>query len=187
MPRETTIYLVRHAHAEWSQDDRRPLSPEGTRAAGTVADQLAGRPIAAIYTSPSRRSIETIEPLARRLGLDPGVLPDLRERQLPVVPPDHFEALVCRAWSCPAEAPSGGESNVQAQARGVAVVRTVVRRHSGADVVLATHGNLLALMLNAFDPTLGYAFWQRLSFPDVYQVMFDETGLRDVQRVWRAQ
>jgi 2,3-bisphosphoglycerate-dependent phosphoglycerate mutase len=186
VPEETTLYLVRHAHAEWSQDDRRSLSADGARAAGIVADQLAGRPIVAIYTSPSRRSIETIEPLAQRLGLRPKVVPDLRERRLPVVLPDQFEALVRRAWSFPAEAPGGGESNVQAQIRGLAVVRSVVQRHAGAHAVLATHGNLLALVLNALDATFGYVFWQRLSFPDIYQLVFEGTELRYVQRVWNT-
>ncbi len=186
MPEGTTLYLVRHAHAEWSQDDSRSLSADGTVAAGMVADQLAVRPIAAIYTSPSRRSIETIDPLARRLELHPEVVPDLRERQLPVVRPDQFEALVRRAWSVPAEAPDGGESNVRAQVRALAVVRSVVQCHSGAHVVLATHGNLLALMLNALDGTFGYDFWQQLSFPDVYQLVVAGTELRSVQRVWNT-
>jgi 2,3-bisphosphoglycerate-dependent phosphoglycerate mutase len=186
VPERTTLYLVRHAHAEWSQDDNRSLSPAGIVDAGVVADQLAVWPIAAIYTSPSRRSIETIDPLARRLELQPTVVPDLRERHLPVVLPDQFKALVRRAWSFPAEAPGGGESNVQAQTRGLAVVRTVVRRHAGAHAVLATHGNLLALVLNALDATFGYAFWQRLSFPDIYLVVFDGTELRYVQRLWNT-
>jgi 2,3-bisphosphoglycerate-dependent phosphoglycerate mutase len=155
-------------------------------AAGIVADQLVVRPIAAIYTSPSRRSIETIDPLAQRLGLRPQVIPDLRERRLPAVRPDQFEALVRLAWSFPADAPGGGESNVQAQVRALAVVRTAVQRHAGAQAVLATHGNLLALVLNALDATFGYAFWQRLSFPDIYQVTFDGTELRYVQRVWNT-
>src|SRR5688572_19168856 len=173
MGADTTIcYLVRHAHAEWRDDDSRPLSKAGNEAARVVAERLASRPIAAVYTSPSRRSVETVEPLASRLGLLPEVLPDLRERELPTVPPGEFEALVREAWRLPAEASRGGESNVQAQVRALAVVRAVVARHAGSQVVIATHGNLLALILNALDPSFGYEFWRGLSFPDVYQVAF---------------
>jgi hypothetical protein len=71
MPPETTIYLIRHAHAEWREDEGRPLSSDGVNAAHVVAERLSGRPIAAVYTSPSRRSVETVEPLARCLGLRP--------------------------------------------------------------------------------------------------------------------
>ena len=136
------IYLVRHAHAEWRDDDSRPLSHAGLQAARIVADRLASRPIAAVYTSPSRRSVETVEELANRLGLRPEVVPDLRERELPVVASGEFEALVREAWHLPADAPRGGESNVKAQARGLAVLRTVAARHAGSQAVLATHGNL---------------------------------------------
>ncbi len=182
----TTIYLIRHAHATWRQDENRPLSDAGAKAAAVVADRLASRPIVAVYTSPFLRSVETVEPLARRLGLRPEPILDLRERELPVVPPGEFEALVRRAWSSADDAPDGGESNVQAQARGLAVVRTVVARHSGAEVVVGTHGNLLALVLNALDSRFGYEFWRGLSFPDIYRVAFDGSAFRDVERLWRA-
>jgi 2,3-bisphosphoglycerate-dependent phosphoglycerate mutase len=183
---ETTIYLIRHAHAEWREDERRRLSSDGVKAAQLVAERLADQPIAAVYTSPSRRSIETVEPLARLLGLRPVVEPDLRERELPAVPSDEFEALVREAWSSPDQAPRGGESNVRAQARGLAVVRTVVAHHVGSQVVLATHGNLLALVLNGLDRKFAYEFWRRLSFPDIYQLTLAGAQLRGVERVWDA-
>jgi 2,3-bisphosphoglycerate-dependent phosphoglycerate mutase len=183
---ETTIYLVRHAHAEWRDDDSRPLSNAGIEAANVVADRLASRPIAAVYTSPSRRSVETVEALALRLRLRPEVVSDLRERELPTVPPGEYEALVRRAWRLPAEAPRGGESNAGAQVRGLAVLRTVVARHVGSHAVLGTHGNLLALVLNALDPKFAYEFWRGLSFPDIYQVAFSGTEYRGVERLWDA-
>ena len=162
----TTIYLIRHAHAIWTLDDDRPLSAPGIDAAARVADRLAREPIAAIYTSPSRRSLQTVEPLAQRLGLTPSLIPDLRERELPVVPRDKFETLVRASWKTPDVEPDGGESNVRAQARGLGVVRTVVARHPGSHVVLGTHGNLLALVMHALDSRFGYEFWQGLSFPE---------------------
>jgi broad specificity phosphatase PhoE len=69
-----TIYLVRHAHAgsryQWDGDDeQRPLSARGRRQADQLADLLADRPIARLFSSPSRRCTETFDPLAARLGL----------------------------------------------------------------------------------------------------------------------
>jgi phosphohistidine phosphatase SixA len=49
MRSETTIYLLRHAHAEWRDDEGRPLSSDGMKAAHVVAERLAGRPIVAVY------------------------------------------------------------------------------------------------------------------------------------------
>jgi 2,3-bisphosphoglycerate-dependent phosphoglycerate mutase len=176
--------LIRHAHAAWAPDENRSLSDSGLKAAALVADRLASRPIAAIYTSPSRRSVQTVEPLAMRLNLHLEHVPDLRERELPMVPHDEFAALVRRSWSAPDVAPEGGESNVRAQARGLAVLRTVLARHTGSEVVVATHGNLLALVMNALDSRFGYDWWQGLSFPDIYRLVFDGSELRGVERLW---
>ena len=65
-------------------------------------------------------------------------------------------------------------------------MRTVAERHVGSQVVLATHGNLLALVLNALDGKFAYEFWRRLSFPDIYQLTFVGSELRHVERVWDA-
>jgi len=102
------------------------------------------------------------------------------------VPREEFEALVREAWSYADQSPRGGESNVRAQIRGLAVVRTVADRHVGSQVVLATHGNLLALVLNALDGKFAYEFWRRLSFPDIYRLTFAGAEFHLVERVWDA-
>lgn len=180
----TTVYLVRHAHADWSADEQRGLSAAGTLAADAVAHLLRDWPVAAIYTSPLRRAVDTVMPLARSMGLAPSPLPDLREREMPVLPLEDFHRTIVASWQSPDVAPRGGESNAAAQARGVAVLRDVVRRHRGQHVVLATHGNLLALILNTLDPSLGYERWTQLSFPDVYRLEFEGDDLVGLTRLW---
>ena len=140
----------------------------------------------ALSSSPSTRAVETVGPLANRLGLKPELVADLRERQLPVVPADAFDALVRDAWRCPQEAPPGGESNIEGQARGTAVVHRIVDRHPAEQVALATHGNLLALVLNGLDASYGYEFWRQLSFPDVYCLTLDDHRLIAVERIWNS-
>ena len=180
----TKVYLVRHAHAAWSRDESRPLSESGRAAAVTIAGLLSAIPVAAIYSSAAQRSIETVEPLAQRLGIRVDVVPELRERHLPVVPAGDFERVVRETWRFPTHATADGESNAVAQTRGLAAVHQLMTRHAGQHVVVATHGNLLALILNAFDPSFGYEFWRELSFPDVYEVEFEATRLIRVRRLW---
>jgi 2,3-bisphosphoglycerate-dependent phosphoglycerate mutase len=179
----TTIHLVRHAHADWSADDNRPLSAAGMQAAQTLRQVLSPHPLTAVYTSPSRRSVMTIEPLAESLAIAPEVEPDLRERALPMMAVADFEQRIRDYWQFPQRV-MDGESNVAAQARGLSVVRRLLTRHAGHHVVVATHGNLLALILNGFDPAIGYEFWQRLSFPDVYCARFENGALANVTREW---
>ena len=66
--------LVRHAEAVAPSDPRyeendRPLADGGRReAAERLADELAAEAVAAIYSSPYPRAVQTVEPLARRMG-----------------------------------------------------------------------------------------------------------------------
>jgi 8-oxo-dGTP diphosphatase len=69
-----SVYLVRHAEAgdreKWRGDDSlRPLSKAGEEQAKGLCDQLDGASIQRIISSPSLRCLQTVEPLARRLGL----------------------------------------------------------------------------------------------------------------------
>ena len=146
---------------------------------------LSPAPIRAIYSSPSTRAIETIAPLADRLGLTVELVPDLRERELPVVPLTDFDDQIRECWDHPKRAIPSGESNAAAQARATATLRALLARHAGEHVVLATHGNLLTLTLHALDPAVGYEFWRALSFPDVYRLTFDGGALVAIARKWQ--
>lgn len=180
----TTIYLVRHAHADWSPDSGRTLSARGRTRAAALAELLAPLPVAAIYSSPARRALETVEPLSGRLRLEPIVLDDLREREPVAGSALDFEAAVQAAWLSPTTAVSGSESNAVAQGRGLAAIRKIIDEQNGMQVVAATHGNLLALILNNFKPSVGFDFWRTLTFPDVYELRFQRKVLVNVRRIW---
>lgn len=180
----STFYLVRHAHAEWTPDENRPLSGRGRADAERVADVLGGVPITAIYASPAHRARETIAPLAVRLGLPIHIVPELRERELCHGAVDDFSGAVKTTWGDPSFAHPGGESNAAAQRRGVAVVRRLQKRHPDEHVVFATHGNLLALVLQHFDPRVDFAFWKSLTMPDIYALRVSMDSEASVHRLW---
>ena len=180
----STFYLVRHAHAEWTPDENRPLSGRGRADGEQVADVLGGIPIAAVYASPVRRARETVAPLAARLGLSIHILPDLRERELCNGAVDDFFEAVKATWNDPSFAHPGGEPNAAAQRRGVAVVHRLQKRHPDEHVVLATHGNLLALVLQHFDARVDFAFWRSLTMPDIYALRVSVDSKASVHRLW---
>jgi broad specificity phosphatase PhoE len=69
----SVLYLVRHAHAgnkrQWQGDDlARPLSPQGHKEALGLIEQLGARPIGRVLSSPAERCLQTVQPLADRLG-----------------------------------------------------------------------------------------------------------------------
>jgi probable phosphoglycerate mutase len=59
-----------------------PLAPMGGRQALAVAERLAPEPLAGLFVTPLQRTAQTAAPLARRLSLEPVVVPDLREVHL---------------------------------------------------------------------------------------------------------
>ena len=68
------IYLVRHAKAasrrEWTGDDRdRPLTESGTAQANALVERLGRVRPARLVSSPFVRCVQTLEPLAQRIGL----------------------------------------------------------------------------------------------------------------------
>jgi 8-oxo-dGTP diphosphatase len=79
-----TFYVVRHAKAgsrgHWTGDDRqRPLSKKGIKQAEALVEILAPFPIAAIYSSPFLRCVQTVEPLARARKLPLKQTPSVAE------------------------------------------------------------------------------------------------------------
>ena len=174
--------LVRHAEAVAPSDPRyeqndRPLAASGRRDAERLADELAAEPVAAIYSSPYPRAVQTVEPLARRLGLEISPVDNLRERLLsPGALPDWREQLQ-RSWADFGYALEHGESSAEAQRRVTEVLAALRRRHPAGRIVVASHGNLIALALHAIAPEpVDFEFWAAMPTPAVYVLPGDGTA-----------
>lgn len=75
------LYVVRHAHAgsrsAWEgPDEARPLTKKGLRQSDAIAAELRSAGVSRLVSSPYRRCIQTLEPLAFHLDLP--VEPDER-------------------------------------------------------------------------------------------------------------
>jgi 2,3-bisphosphoglycerate-dependent phosphoglycerate mutase len=180
-----TFYLIRHAHADWEPDESRSLSVKGKRDAIQVAEILSEYPVTEIYSSPYRRALQTVEPLARLLEVKVQIVPELRERTLSGGVVGDFNSAVEAAWRDPTFSHPGGESNAAAQQRGISIVCKLQEMYPGADIILSTHGNLMALVMQYFVPDIDFAFWKALSMPDIYQIRIDPGGGTHIQRLWR--
>jgi phosphohistidine phosphatase SixA len=128
--RAVPVFLIRHAHAgsrsAWSGDDaKRPLSKKGQAQAQAVAAWLADQPVGAILSSPSRRCVQTAEPLAEAAGVAIQRCDELAEGADPDVAVDLVLA--------------GGE-------RGVAIV-------GHGDLIPRVLGRLVAMGMDAADPS----------------------------------
>ena len=100
------IVLVRHGASEAAVADRPfellegqadpALSPAGERQAQAVADHLAGERLAGLFVTPLRRTAQTAAPLAAVTGLEPVIVPELREVHLGELDGGAFRIAVAR-------------------------------------------------------------------------------------------
>lgn len=81
------LLLVRHAWAghretwDGGDDHERPLDTRGRAQADELVEQLRAYPIEAILSSPARRCIDSVAPLARARGLEIETRPELGEER----------------------------------------------------------------------------------------------------------
>lgn len=153
------LLLVRHGVAEATGKrlyGRLPgvrLSAKGRAQAETVAERLAGLPIAAVYSSPLERCRDTAAPIARALRLRVRNEPGFIETDMGRWAGRTFaQVRRSRLWHGILAVPSsgrfpGGESLAEVQARAVRATEEVASRHRGHAVVVVSHGDPIRLIL----------------------------------------
>ena len=156
----TELRFIRHGETDWNRQNRFqgqidvPLNAAGLAQAQRLAGRLAAEPPALLLSSDLQRARQTAAPLAAAWGLQPMLVPGLREQSFGVlegldVPsiqrqhPDLWQQwLVQRAdFSLP-----GGESTRQFHSRVLQAVENLVAEHAGQRLVLVTHGGVLDML-----------------------------------------
>lgn len=186
----TSIYFVRHAISPFSLDNERlrGLSEQGKSDAKKVADILAGEGIEVIASSTFARAIDTVQPLADRLGLEVILFEELIERPIASlkveIPEEDLIQAIEKSFSeidfCLPE----GETTRTAQKRAIPVIVRLLNEYAGKKIAIGTHGNIMTIILQYFDPKYGFDFWQKTSKPDIYKLEFDGLQLIKVDRLW---
>ncbi|MGG0813674.1 hypothetical protein ABE142_13465 [Paenibacillus alvei] len=48
-----------------------------------------------------------------------------------------------------------------------------------------SHGDIMTLMMNDFDPAYGFEFWGSTTMPDIYKLELEGMRMRGVTRLWQ--
>ncbi len=159
----TYLLLMRHGENDWVGTNRLAgrtsgvhLNEKGRQQAEALADLLSQQPIAAVYSSPLVRCVETAEPLATRLNLplqeEPGIIEvdygDWQGAELK-------KLAATPEWQKVQHYPShfrfpGGETLREVQARAVSTIEALVERHPNQVIALFSHGDVLRTTLAHF-------------------------------------
>ncbi len=175
-----TLFLVRHCQATGQAPDA-PLTPEGERQAVALAAALAPFAIEQIVSSPYMRATQSVTPLAELLDLPIHTDARLVERALSGAPLDDWVNALRATFDDFELAFPGGENSRAATERAVAAINAALAQHAHT-LAIASHGNLLSLVLRHFDSALGFAEWQIMRNPDVYRVTLGD-GAPQVQHI----
>ncbi len=158
----TTFYLIRHGENDllgkrlpgWMPGVH--LNERGRAQAQALARSLTEVSIAAVYTSPLERTVETAEPLARLKGLEIMTRPALGE-----VRPGRWQGQSLaslrrrKLWPVIQFTPSlarfpEGESFSEAQARVAVEMEEIRRRHAKDVVACFSHADIIKLAVAHF-------------------------------------
>ncbi len=154
-----TLLLIRHGETDWNRSGQImgqhpvPLNDTGRRQASALAALLAPYPIAALYSSPVVRTLETAERLAASREL--AVRQDPRLREIDVGNwagrfwRDLEQEPVRRQWySHPHDARfPGGETLGEVQTRAAAAVADALTRHTSGTLAFVSHGDVLRALV----------------------------------------
>ncbi|WP_078551953.1 histidine phosphatase family protein [Bacillus alkalicellulosilyticus] len=176
-----SIYVVRHCEAE-GQPAEAPLTESGVKQADDLVDFFKNKKVERIISSPYKRAIQTIQPLANQLQLEIEKNPLLKERELSTDSfPDWLEKLKTTYDDLDLKF-KGGESSSEAANRIKKVVDEIGKSKPDHTIIV-THGNIMSLLLNHYDSQFGFDRWANLSNPDVYLLKIDENEVA-FERVW---
>ena len=165
----TRLYLVRHGATPLTAENRFSgaigvdLSDEGRKQVRWLAERLADDKLAAIYSSPLSRTMETAEILA-----EPHSLVPIPKNGLEEIRHGHWEGLTRReveerfaaeyaAWEEDpfTFAPEAAESGLAVLSRALPVIREIVVEHPDQNVLVVSHKATLRLVMSSllgFDP-----------------------------------
>ena len=176
------LILVRHGQTTcnvqniWHGWDHCELTAEGQSQAASVAARLAGEPVAGVYSSDSRRALQTAAAIAAPHGLRPVPEPDLRERHAGAFEGLSMPDIVSRHPSVWQErdadhwgwGPPDGEAMHTVLDRSLAVINRLVAQYPHETVVVVSHMTTVRALLSH----LGH-----IPLAETYTLPFPSTGV----------
>ncbi len=161
----TKLYFIRHAESDISVHDDllRPLTPKGELSSKLVTRFLQDKNIVKIYSSPYKRTIDTIKDFSVSSGLEVEIIEDLRERKVSDkwIGVDNFDDFAKKQWGDFNYKLEQGESLVEVQERNIRALEKILNDGEG-NIVVGTHGTALSTILNYYNNEFCYQDFERI-------------------------
>jgi len=173
----TRVYFVRHAQPEhsWEDDRTRPLTKEGLADAEQVKILFTDISIHHFYSSPYRRSLDTIRPSATATKKE--IITDERLRERQKGQGGNEYGMFEKRWANFDYHEENGESLANTQSRNIAALSDILRRHPNTNLAVGTHGTALSTILRYYDSSYGCQNFLRIIDFMPYVIRLDFEGL----------
>ena len=153
------------------------LGEAGRRRCGALAVALGPYRPADIVCSQEPKAAETARQVAEAWGQAHTARPGLHEHQRERVGwlgDKAFEAAVKRFFEAPTLPVFGEETALAAQERFMTALAVALGQHAGRNLIVVTHGTVIALYAAAVDGVGAFALWRSLGLPSF--VVFAQAG-----------
>ncbi|MBD3368437.1 MAG: histidine phosphatase family protein [Candidatus Eisenbacteria bacterium] len=169
----TELVIVRHGETELNRDGvfrgrlDVPLNDRGRLQAEAAAEALSGKPVAAVFSSPLSRALDTGAAIARRHGVEVIVDEAFHNFDLGVWqgrPKEVVRSESPELWDTWVNDPArlripGGETLDDVRGRALSRALGLVEEHRGERIVIATHRSVAKLLGGALLGLGTDSFW----------------------------
>lgn len=181
----TRIYFVRHAQPDhkWEDDRTRPLTDEGKQDAEIVLEFLRNKEIDVFYSSPYKRSYDTIAATAAFYGKEIITDERLRERKCGADGNMFGNGLLKKRWENNDFHEEGGESINMVRKRNMEALGDILAVNADKRIVIGTHGTALSSILSFYNAEFGLKDFLRIVdwMPYVVELTFDGDKLLSIE------
>ena len=177
-----TIYLIRHAEPNYNnhQDDERELTAKGLQDCQLLLDYFKDITIDRIYSSPFKRTLQTIDELAKEKSLPIQIKENFRERKIDDVWIDDFNTFSQRQWQDFNYKLAKGESLQEVQDRNIQQLQEILKEQE-TSIIISSHGTAISTILNYYDHQFAFDNFQAIKqlMPFLATLLFENGKLQD--------
>ncbi|MCE4956281.1 histidine phosphatase family protein [Macrococcoides caseolyticum] len=170
------IYFIRHSIRDisYKHDESAPLTEDGVKLALDLVEIFKNKEIVQIYSSPFKRALDTVKPIAEDKGLKIEIVENFYERTVGDWI-DNFSEFAERQWKDFDYKLENGESLNEVKQRIVPAFEDLINKCEGG-LIICGHGTSFSVLFNHLtDGTFGYEDFCEMNMPDVFVYEIGET------------
>ncbi|AOR24701.1 histidine phosphatase family protein [Clostridium taeniosporum] len=160
-----TLFLTRHGETEWNIDRKlqgsqdSPLTERGLRQARSLRDRLKNEKIDVIYSSPTKRALDTAKIIAEANNTPIVTCDEFKEigfgeyegkyiKDLPIIGENNFlEEMFCGNHEIKG---TNGETLLDVKNRSFKMLESILEKESDKNILIVTHGMALKVIMSYF-------------------------------------